>query len=416
MRSKAPAISLVALVLATMAAQAQTNGGSSYSVLNIGDIRGGVTAAGSGRGGIETVGLDLTSINTMNPALWGDLRAVTVQAGLSFQQFQVSDAAGTVAQNNTRVENFAAAFPYSEKFGATIGLALRPYSTVNYRTQLERSVPVSDTASVRSLINYSGIGGISQALLGTSFRAIPQVTIGVAGARYLGSIERETTVTFPEQGLNPAVYVANDLFTGWGMRLGAIVEPIPSLRIGMTFEPGASLNREENRVTAYLDAGREVADTLPVSNSTLTLAPRFSVGAAFRTGRFILSTEAQMQDWSTSELANAGASTRVAIGTERLASESSSATGFDNWVFRLGGYYDQSYYRIGTEGIDQMGMTLGLGIPLTAVSGLNVGTNLDIAAELGMRGATDNGKTKEMFAKLHLQFSVSELWFQRLRN
>jgi hypothetical protein len=416
MRSKVPTISLLSLLLCSVALRAQSNGGSSYSVLNIGDIRGGVTAAGAGRGGIETSSLDYSSINSLNPALWGDLHAVTVQAGLSFQQFQVSDAASTIAQNNTRVENFSAAFPWSEPLGGTVALVIRPYSSVNYSTQVERTVSLADSSSTRSTVNYSGTGGISQVLLGTSIRPIPEITIGVAGGRYLGMIERETDVSFPDAALNPAVYLSSDLYTGWGVRLGAMVQPIPELRIGMTAEPGAELSRERTRVSAYLDAGREVADTLPSETSTFSLPPRFSAGVSYRTGRFLVSTEAQLQDWSSSGLPDARSSSRIAIGTERLANESATSTGFEKWTFRLGGYYDQSYYNVGAGGINQLGVTLGLGIPLTSVSGLNVGTGLDIATELGMRGSTENGMTKEMFAKIHIQFSVSELWFQRRGN
>jgi hypothetical protein len=156
-----------------------------------------------------------------------------------------------------------------------------------------------------------------------------------------------------------------------------------------------------------------VRDTNDATSGNVSVPPRFSLGASYRTGKFQLAAETILQSWNDNTLPNATGSTRFAVGADRLADLSPGATGFDRWIFRLGAYYDATYYTVGGEQVVQGALTAGVGIPLTRVSGLNVGSVLDLAVELGSRGGTSNGRTRELFGKFYLQLSVDELWFQR---
>lgn len=409
-------LAMFAAALATVpSALAQTGGGSTYSIFNIGDLRGGATAASAGRGGAETAVPSQTIINSLNPALWSDLSYVTLQAAMNFEQYEVSNASGKLYQNQSKLQDFSAAFPYSQEYGGTLALSIRPYSTVNYRTQLQQNVPGTDTNT--ALVTYSGHGGLSEALAGTSFRPVEWLSIGASGSLLFGSITSQSEVAFPNSGtLSPASYQTGDLYIGAGGRFGVAAQPVEGLRIGGVYETGGTLTKERSVSTRLVDNNREIIDTTATGEEEFTLPPRFMVGASYQTGRFLLSSDAMFQTWGKENFPTARSSSRFALGMDRLPSESMNASGFERWTFRLGGYYEQTYYQMENgDGIDQMGLSLGARCPISSAGPMSAGTSLDFAIEVGKRGSTDNGLTQELYGRLWLELSVSELWFVRRR-
>lgn len=415
-RSKAILASVMMTALAPMMLHAQTSGGSSYSIFNLGDLRQTVTASGIARGGIEGATPSFTMINGTNPALWGDLQYVAVQAGASFSQYQVSDATSSLYQNRTALQNFSAGFPMSQTYRSTFSIGVRPYSTVNYRTQLAERVPTATGDSAEARITYSGDGGISEALFGASFAPIPEVTIGAAASRFFGAINNASAVAFPETEMNPAVYQRLDYFGGWGLRAGIAARPVEDLTIGGLFESGADLVRERTDVSAYIDQNEEVVDTTNTSSESITIPPRITAAVSYRTGRALISAQGTFQSWATDQYPNARNSMRLALGFDRIGADAAGATSFDKWTLRAGAYYDQTYFNVNGTGIDEMGVSIGAGIPVTLVSRLNVGTTLDFSLDVGQRGSTDNGLTSELFGRFNLEFTLGELWFVRSRR
>jgi hypothetical protein len=410
------AAAVLAVVLPVERAGAQTDGGSSYSIFNLGDIRQTVTASGTARGGIEASTESPRTINGTNPALWGDLTAVSVQAGLAFTQSQVSDASSSLNQNRTALQNFSAGFPMSETYRSALALMIRPYSTVNYLTQTSSRVATATGDSTDAAISYSGDGGISEATFGASFAPIPEVTLGVAGTRYFGSIRNASGVKFPDGALNPAVYQRNDLFGGWGMRAGVAVRPVEGLTIGGVFESGSKLDRDRYDIAAYVDQSTQVVDTTDTRSETVTLPPRITAAASYLTGRALLSAQGTFQSWPADEYPSARSSMRMAVGFDRMGRDQAGTSGIDRWTLRAGAFYDQTYFTVGGTGINEMGVAVGASIPITVVSRLNVGTTLDLGVELGQRGSTENGLTQELFGRLNIELTVGELWFIRSRR
>lgn len=411
----APFCVLLVALLAGSAA-AQTSGGSTYSIFNLGDLQTGSTTASAGRGGVESAVPSSSIINSVNPAGWQDLRFVTLQAAVNFEQYQVSDGSSKLYQNNSRLQDFAVGFPYSEKLGGAVALAIHPYSTVNYRTQVEQDVAFGDTATTMRT-TYSGRGGISEAYLGTSIRPLPWLSVGGAANLYFGSITGESEVSFDNAALNTAYYQMSDRYFGVGARAGIQAQPTDDLRLGAVYETGGTLDRENTRSTRVIDNGRELLDTLSTSTGSTTVPARVTFGASLVSGRFLVAADASMQGWDASQFTTARAENRYAVGVDRLPSTSMNASGFERWTFRFGAYYKQTYYQpLGGNGIDQMGLTLGARWPITSPNPFNSNTALELSLELGRRGSTDAGLTQELFGRVSMQLSVSELWFVRSRR
>lgn len=397
-------------------ALAQTSGGSTYSSLNIGDLQTSTSVAGQGLAGVESAMPMPGNLNSLNPAGWADLRSVTLAAGMNFEQYQVSTATQSLYQNSTRLQGFSIGFPFSEAYGVTAAMLFRPYSTVNYRSQLTQRVPLAGTDTAVATTTKQGSGGVSQAVIGSSFKPIEQLTIGAGVDWYFGAIESRSNVAFDNTALNPATYLTSDQYRGVGGRVGVQVRPAEGLQIGATLQSGVTLSRTRLLINNYLDAAGQVIDTTATDTADLTVPQRLTVGASYRMGRSTLGTEVSLQDWSSAAMPTATSATRYGLAYQYAASESINAEGLDRWTFRVGALYEDTYYLTSNGAITQLGFTLGVGFPLAAYNRLNANPAMDIALQFGTRGTTDNGLTREAFGKLSVELSLSELWFVKVRR
>lgn len=410
----------MAVLLAALAGPAArgqtTNGGSAYSIFNFGDIQTGSSTSVAGRSGVEAAMPTAEILNTINPAAWSDLQYTTIQAGLTFNQYQVSDNVTSVAQNDTRLREFAFGFKWSDARGGAAGISLRPYSIVNYRTTLLQSVPGVDS-SVTGRVDYSGHGGLSTAAVGGAFKPWDRGGVGATVNLYFGSITSNSDVSFLEgsSSLNPARYESTSRFSGIGGTVGAWVEPIDKLRFAAVLDFGATLTRSRIELSRFVENGLSYVHRDTLADDQIAIAPRFTAGASYATGRFRLGADLWLQNWSQDDFPTIRNSWRTMVGMDRLPSPSLNAEGFERWTFRFGLFREQTYYALAAGSIDATGGSAGFRWPITEVSPLSSGTVLDLALEGGVRGSTDNGLTREVFGRLYIGISLNELWFQRRR-
>ncbi len=85
-------------------------------------------------------------------------------------------------------------------------------------------------------------------------------------------------------------------------------------------------------------------------------------------------------------------------------------TFLDRWAYNVGAGYRQLYYVVNDQGIDEMYGSFGVQIPIAR------STYLDAAATGGMRGTTDQGLIREVFARLSFSISIGENWFRPFKR
>ena len=396
----------------SLSAQSQS-GGSTYSIFNIGDLQSSITAAGAGRAGVETAIAYSDLLNSVNPAAWTTLNYVTIQAGLRFEQYRVSDADQSIWQNRTAFQNITVGIPFSEKLGGAIGLGIRPYTTVNYRTGHPREVPSGDT-TVTADITYSGSGGVSQGFIGASINPFDKVALGATLDLYFGSSDHRSIVDFPGSTLNDAGYVNTDSWSGIGGTIGLFITPTKNVTIGATFTPGFTLTDKRESLSIFREGGIDDTVSVTESESELLIPGRISFGASLKSGRTLLSGDLIMQAWGGhDQLSETRNRLRAGIGLDYLPARGPIASGFSKWTWRTGLWYERTYYALSQGDIDEMGLAFGAHIPFSATGRLGSGAGADIGVELGTRGTIDNGLTRELFGKFSLELSINEFWFSR---
>ena len=74
--------------------------------------------------------------------------------------------------------------------------------------------------------------------------------------------------------------------------------------------------------------------------------------------------------------------------------------------YRLGFNYQRTYLKLRGDNLNEYGFSLGFGLPLRGMK-----TMLNLGAQIGMRGTTEQNLIRESYFKLVIGFSIYERWF-----
>lgn len=387
------------------------SGGSSYSSLNLGDLETITNGVAAGRAGVETAVPSVVQLNGLNPAAWSSLTFVSIQTALSFEQYNVSTADASLWQNRVSLKSFSVGLPASRTKGFTIGLGVRPLTTVNYATASDVLVPNVDTV-VSGTRTSNGSGGVSEGFIGASYRPFSWLSVGASLGIQFGASTELTRFEINSSNYNEAAIDNTTRYSGISGSFGVIVQPIEKLSIGAAITPPSTLNAETISLGLFREGVSD--DTLNIDTTEISHAIplRMSVGASYQIGRTLLSGDLLLQSWAgSSTLDNARNRMRTAIGIDYLPNTSAGSRGTDRWTLRAGLWREQTYVTIDDVGIDAMGVSFGGSIPFSPTAHLGSGAGIDLGIELGTRGSTENGHSKELFGKLTLGLLINEMWF-----
>src|SRR6476660_7752881 len=106
---------------------------------------------------------------------------------------------------------------------------------------------------------------------------------------------------------------------------------------------------------------------------------------------------------------------RTSIGFEKVANMSNefgSDGGFSRWALRAGAFFTTTPFApTGTGGVGEIGGSLGVGIPMSAES------LLDLSLTVGQRSpATTNGGASDLFMRFGMSLGLAEKWFVPTRR
>jgi hypothetical protein len=77
-------------------------------------------------------------------------------------------------------------------------------------------------------------------------------------------------------------------------------------------------------------------------------------------------------------------------------------------VYRAGVKYDKTGMMVKSESINDIGFTLGLGLPITGTF-----SNVNFGFEMGKRGTTSAGLIQENYANISIGLSLNDRWFEK---
>lgn len=386
---------------------------SPYSFYGIGEARFNGNVESRSMGGIAMIP-DSTRINFQNPAGFGNLKWTnfTVAGSTSSTEQKSGTSSGTAKR--TTLDYLALAIPLG-KFGAGFGLI--PYSSVGYK--IENS---SQDVNINSK-RLNGWGGTNRVFLGAGYRILPNLSIGATGYYNFGKIRTNNAEFAPNVTIGSRELNVTDL-SGLNLNFGLMyhykLKDKITLFSSLTYTPKSILVANNDRtistVTINSNFDYSTIDTYDTvtTKTNLQMPQKWAFGLGIGDAKkWVFGAEIALQDsgklnssYNTSDNVVYSKRERYGFGGYFTPSTNSFFNYGKRITYRGGFVYEKSGLIINSTEINDVGMTLGLGLPITgSLSNFNVGL------EFGKKGTTSNNLVQENYFILNLGFSLNDKWF-----
>lgn len=429
-------------------ANAQQNDNSPYSRLGIGDVSDRNLMHTRMMGSIGSSYIDGYHINIVNPASYAFLNATSFDAGIFAKYTRLKDQTNTNDFWSGNIEYLSLAFPLKNPINAAydgvkkkykLGMAftLRSNSHVNYNIESQDSTQDLGLFTRQ----YIGSGGTYEVVWGNALK-YKDISFGVNLSYMFGQISYQRNVLF-----GTSEYAYNNMFSsdynvsGFSWNAGVLyfktlnskkieevkTTPAKRLSVGAHFRSRNQINTYSNlyeRLEQALFVNFINVDTITFQNDVkgeVSIPMEYGAGMTYYNGeKLAIGIDYNKTIWSRFS----NTATNVQEGTYA-----------DGYKFGLGGYYrpnyksidnffERVYYRFGAfyqkDGrqvngmdIENMGITMGLGMPFIfqrKISHINLGLSA------GVRGR--NTPISENYVKfmLGVTFNDDEWFLKRKYN
>ncbi len=410
---------LICAVLSGVASLAHAgNGGSTYSVLGLGDLRymPGARSAGMGYTGI---GLPSSMfINPTAPATWATITRTRVDASLLYEGFSTSDGRVSRYLADANFAGALLAIPISPLDGIVLVGGFTPYSNVNFNLATSGSYKTG-TDEFDYTLRHTGSGGLGQAQIGLSWAPRDQLALGASLNYVFGTVDKAIAMTSTSGtyavGLSTQTADMHGVLVNVGALYSGFGGSFRPLSVGVNLTTPGVLSSTRKRTYVFSGGGQSTPelDTLQESFGTITVPIALGVGLSWALGeRLIFAADYRMQPWASSEFYGSTPegirnSSMAGIGFERVPSRDPSASFVDHLSYRLGFVYNATYYQIKGVPINEWNGTAGLSLPISG------DTRLNLSAEYGARGTKTNGLVRETVFRFTASITLGEMWFVR---
>ncbi|MBR6346842.1 MAG: hypothetical protein IKR69_05585 [Bacteroidales bacterium] len=426
---------LSALMLSAIAASGQTTGTysgySPYSVYGIGDMAKPGNARNNALGGIGIASRDHRFINTINPA------AVTARDTLSFMaDLGMTGRTSVFAQNGAKsaktvlnISEFVISFPIWRSSALMVGIA--PYSNMGYNfTKSEQSLDKIGHMGSTETINVYGNGSVYEVFVAGGATFWKRLSIGAEFIYYFGNLGKHSDATFGSTSISSHATGYNLQVRSMTGKFGLQFEQPISKRLiigaGATYRLKTNLDgnmiKYANKTIAS-NTSEFSRDTLG-RNTGLRLASEWGVGLSLRSpDKFLVEVDYVQSDWRKCGLdaadgfSNVGVSAfsswvarSVRAGFEYTPAANDIRYYFKRCTYRVGAYFEESYYRVDGHPVTNIGVTFGATLPVfRGYNGITVGF------EVGQRGRTAYNLVRERYFGFNVSFNIFDIWFQKPR-
>ena len=394
---------------------AQESTSSPYSFYGIGDVRFKGTAENRAMGGLSALG-DSIHINLENPAFLSSLKLTSFTIGATYSPSTLKTSTQTEKARRTGLDYLAIAIPL-EKMAFSFGLI--PYSSVGYKI---RNTVQNTSGEVFN--DFQGKGGINKVFVGYSYKLSPKFSVGADLQYNFGKIETKSLtylegIQYGTRELNTSQ--ASGMNINTGVAYNTKINKKLSLFSGLVFTPKSTLNLNNSREIATIQfstiGAESIIDesgTLSVADSRLNLPSKLAFSAAVgEVKKWSLGTEVTFK--GTSSLTNRFSdinnvryenSVKYSVGGYYIPKYNSFNNYFKKVVYRGGFRYEKTGLIINSEPINDMALTLGLGLPLSGTF-----SNVNVGFEIGKKGTTTANLVQENYANVSVSFSLNQQWF-----
>lgn len=399
-------IIISACLLISFVSFAQQGTASPYSFYGIGDARFKGTLENRSMAGVS-VEQDSIHLNIDNPSSYASLGQTTFTVGGSFGTSTLKNSNQSEKAQRATFDYLAVGIPMG-KFGAAFGLV--PLSSVGYKILNNNSDVAGATNS-----QYEGKGGVNKVFFGLGYKIMPNWNIGADAQYNFGQI---TTTSI--EGITDVQNVTKETnqseLSGVNFNLGTMYQrkiyKKTSLFTSLSYTFASTLNSNNTRVISV--TGDPDPYEYPSTGTNLKLPNKVMIGVGIGEARkWLVGTSLAFQGdgryanyYNSSDDVRYEKYKKYAVGGYYIPNYTSFSSYFSRITYRAGLKYEKIGLVINNESINDVGMTLGAGFPITGSF-----SNVNLGLEFGKRGTTAAGLIQENYFNFSLSFSFNDRWF-----
>ena len=407
----------IVLLFAGISVFSQTRIISPYSMYGIGELNHQRLSRNLGMAGIGYGYRSNLSVNYLNPASYSAIDSTSfIFEAVGFSHFYQQE---TVTQNQSSnyssLGNLVFGFPVNKRI--SVGAGLKPYSLVGYK------ILDSEAMQTDGHINYlyEGAGGINQVFIGTSFKLLDELSLGVNASYLFGTIEDRTTVFSDDiPGFFRSYKKETDNISGFifdaGLQYHKKLSETRNFTLGVTYSHDYDLDIERSKLIQRELTGSTSLDTLDYSKEEkglLHITKSIGVGSWLKynenwSGGF----DVAWQNWENFQRFGSGDelqdSYNVALGVKYSPTVATYSGIFSHAKYMAGVRYGQSYLNVNDYNFDEFGISFGIYLPIRRTR-----NGISLGFEYAQRGTTDHNLIKEDFYRVNIGVNIYERWFIR---
>ena len=417
-------VTVLLLGLSCLAAQAQTDGTysgfSPYSVFGPGQLHQVGTAWNRGMGGVGLAARNRRFINILNPA------SMTARDSLSFMadfgldgRISLFTEGDKKALNTTfNIDDFVISFPMWRNTAFMVGLT--PVSDVGYSIAYTEA----DVYTGKRSFSSTGNGGIYQVFAAAAITFWDRLSLGAQANYSFGNINKKASIVNEDESYRNTVSGDSLQVNSFSAKLGLQYEQPLS---GQTFLTLGATYKFSAPIGGYHIHYRELGSyfrqrkSSPLKEDGLRMGDELGIGLSFRRAdTFMAEVDYTRTNWSSSRLdmvsgfSNVGdvvfapsAGQAVRAGVEFTPNRNDIRYFLRRCTYRMGAYFDQSYYTVDGAHVNAVGVTLGVTLPVFRwYNGLSLGV------DFGRRGLATS-QVKETYFGFNLGMNIFDIWFQK---
>ncbi len=391
------------------------NGNTAYSRYGYGSMAETSFVRNRGMGGI---GIGLRSneqTNTMNPASYTAIDSLTFlfDVGMNMGLTRFSEAGVSEREWSGGLDYLAMQFPMGKYFSGSLGIL--PYSYVGYDYGSVDSISTGTEGEnpLKVVKQYTGTGGLNKVYLGFGAMPAKWVSLGVNAAYVFGEIGNNYSVSFSDGTSTPTysskAISARALELQFGAQFMHTFEEKHKVTLGATFTPKMDMLLDTEDIIASTESDTTSVDyklSIPQAigvGATYVYDDRLTVGFDFEKTYW---ADVNGLDASLNVKDNLYRNTiRYAVGAEYLPSL--TKRGYHNKMrYRAGLNYSDSYVTVKGSNTREIGMTLGLGLPIRGQKSM-----VNVAFEYVNVKPDVKNMLSENYFQLNVGLTFNEFWF-----
>ena len=419
----------ILLLVVALLAHAQAGSKSPYSQYGLGALND--QSQGISRG-MNGVGLALRKgdiSNALNPASYSAIDSLTMlfDVAMSGEVTNYKERGASVNAKGASFEYFTGTFRLHKNLGMTFGLL--PYSDIDYEYSTSQYLD-SNNGTIQE--NYTGSGGLHQALLGVGWKIVKPLSVGVNVA-YLWGKQDKSVASVSTTYINSLSKTYSALFNSYSIQFGLQWEqPLSKndmLTLGATYTLGHTLNSNANCVIVNTNSATSKRDTTSfVVENGFAIPHTIGIGLGLNHKESLfVGADFTMQKWGSIDYpdydADQGTFTKksgllkdrykVSLGADYVPNAMSRSY-FSRVHYRLGAGFATPYFKVnGQDGPKELSVSAGFGLPLQNSwnSRGNMKPVLNISAQWVRSSATD--LITENTFRINLGLTFNERWFAK---